>query len=120
MNVKVWDDKYVIKDDTHCYILKELKTKQPKDGEEIDEKVVANDDGTYEITVGYPSTVAHAFSIIVEREGRNNRCTTMDGYIRHLKEIDAKLEENLRKFSAIVGGEEKVKDVMMRIAAASK
>jgi len=118
MNVKVWDDKYVIKDDTHCYVLKEIKTKQPKDGDEIDEKVVANADGTYEITVGYPSTVAHAFSIIVEREGRSNRCTTMDGYIRHLKEINAKLEENLKAFSVIVGGPERVMDVMTRIASA--
>lgn len=119
MNIKVWNDKYVIKDDAHCYVLKEIKTKQPKDGEEeIDEKIVANADGTYEITVGYPTTVAHAFSIIVEREGRKNRCTTMDGYIRHLKEINAQLEENIKAFSAIVGGPERVADVMTRIASA--
>lgn len=119
MNIKVWDDKYVIKNDAHCYIVKEIRKKASAEDDEL-EKAETDSDGNYEITVGYPSTVAGAFSLIVEREGRRNRCTTMDGYIKHMKEINAKLEENINKLSAIVGGPERVKDVMMRVAMADK
>ena len=104
MNIKVWDDKYIIKNDAHCYILKEVRKKASADDEEL-EKAETDSDGNYEITVGYPSTVAGAFSLIVEREGRRNKCTTLDGYIKHLISINNKLEENLKKFEKLVGAD---------------
>lgn len=104
MNIKVWDDKYVIKNDAHCYILKEVRKKASAEDDEL-EKAETDSDGNYEITVGYPSTVAGAFSLIVEREGRRNKCTTLDGYIKHLISINDKLEENLKKFEKLVGSD---------------
>lgn len=107
MNIKVWDDKYVIKSDAYCYVLKEIKKKQPKDDEETGQEVVENGDGTYEITIAYPSTVANCFRYIVEAEGRDNRCTTLEGYVKHLEKINAKLEENLLLFQPACRGERK-------------
>ena len=102
MNIKVWDNKYVITSDKLCYTLKEIKTKQSKDDEDNSLEVQANNDGTYETAIAYHDTVAGCFRTIVEREGRQNKCTTLDGYIKHLKSVSDKLEENLKKFEKIV------------------
>ena len=72
MNIKVWDDRYTISNDANCYVVKEIKEKKPKDGEESGEEIAAGADGTYEVIIGYPSTVAYAFKIIWERECRSN------------------------------------------------
>lgn len=102
MNIKVWDDKYVITSDKLCYTLKEIKTRQSKDDDENSLETQANSDGTYETAIAYHDTVAGCFRTIVEREGRQNKCTTLDGYIKHLKSVSDKLEENLKKFEKIV------------------
>lgn len=89
MNIKIWDDKYRVKSDSYCYILSEIMTKE---------------DGTqYDATVGYFSNIGHIFKDIAEREGRDNKCTTLNGYIKHIEEVNKKLEENLLKIEAIVG-----------------
>lgn len=114
MNIKVWDDKYTIKSDSHCYRVSEIKTKL--DEEESSGDFQKSKDGTYEYTVGYVNNVAQCFRLIVEREGRMNKCTTLNGYIKHLENINAKLEDNLRKFSVIVGGPEMVERAIYAIA----
>ena len=118
MNIRVWDDKYVIKSDNYCYTLREVKQKKASDDEALEAE--ENGDGTVEITVAYLSNVAQCFATIVEREGRQNRCTTMDGYIKHLKAINDKLEDNLEKFAKIVGGKERVEEIMTRLASHAK
>lgn len=115
MDIKVWDDKYVIRSDTYCYILREIKKKQPKPDEDTIHEVVENGDGTYEVTIAYPSNIANCFRYIVEAEGRNNRCTTLDGYIKHLEKINHKLEENLLLFQRLVGADENLEAALNRI-----
>lgn len=113
MYVKIWDDKYVIKSDNYCYILAEIKTKNTiVDG---DIETVKNDDGTYEVNLAYTKTVAGAYASLVEREGRKNKCTTLDGYIKHLEKIYQKLEEELKKMAVIVGGEEQIKTALYKL-----
>lgn len=94
MNIKVWDDRYIIKSDSLCYKLVEVKTRQGKDDEDIDD-AVKNEDGTYETPVGYVDNIARCFKIIIEREGRKNKCTTLDGYIKHIEAIEKKLDEEI-------------------------
>lgn len=115
MNIKVWDDKYVIKSDNYCYTLREVKQKKAGEDDELDAEETA--DGTIEVTVAYLSNVAQCFETIVEREGRQNRCTTMDGYIKHLKAINEKLEENLDQFAKIVGGREQLEIALAKLAS---
>lgn len=116
MNVKVWDDRYVIKSDSYCYILKEIKKRQPKDEiESGDQEVVENNDGTYEVTIGYPSTIAGCFRKIIELESRNNRCTTLEGYIKHIEKVNQKLEESLIAFEKILDENESLERVLKRI-----
>lgn len=105
MYVKVWDDKYVIKSDAYCYILAEIKTKAKQ---EDDEDAVQNEDGTYEVNIAYTNSFAGCYRTIIEREGRKNKCTTLDGYIKHLEKIYNKLEEDLDKMAKIVGGKEQL------------
>lgn len=116
MRIKVWDDKYVITSDAYCYTLKQIRQKQPKGDDSDLGEVEEGSDGTYEITIAYCNSVANCFKNIVDLEGRTNKCTTMDGYIKHLTKINEQLEENIEKFSAIVGGHERVIDVMTRLA----
>lgn len=115
MNIKVWDDKYVIKSDNYCYTLREVKQKKAGEDDELDTEETA--DGTVEVTVAYLSNVAQCFATIVEREGRNNRCTTMDGYIKHLKTINDKLEDNLEKFAKIIGGKDQLEIALAKLAS---
>lgn len=115
MNIKVWDDKYVITSDKLCYTLKEIKTKQSKDDEEGSLEVQANKDGTYETAIAYHDTVAGCFRTIVEREGRQNKCTTLDGYIKHLNSVSDKLETNLKKFEKLVGADALFDSALARV-----
>lgn len=114
MNIKVWDDKYTIKSDSYCYKVNEIKQKLNND--EIPDSVEETKDGEYEITVGYVKNVAQCFRLIVEREGRQNKCTTLNGYIKHIEEINKKLEDNIKKFEKIVGGPEMVELAMLKVA----
>lgn len=115
MNIKVWDDKYTIKSDSHCYRVSEIKTKL--DDEESAGDFSKSTDGTYEYTVGYVNTVADCFRLIVDREGRMNKCTTLNGYIKHIEAINKKLEENIRLFSNIVGGTQMIERAMKQFVS---
>ncbi|MGF6374993.1 hypothetical protein M2140_000027 [Clostridiales Family XIII bacterium PM5-7] len=110
MNIKIWDDKYVIKSDAYNYFLREIKTKQPKDddGGTVSE-VDVNDDGTYEVTVANCDTVSRCLIKLVELEGRKNRCGTLEGYIKHLEKIEDKLNKTLESVSLAVGGDNMLK-----------
>ena len=116
MNIKVWDDRYTISNDANCYVVKEIKEKKPKDGEESGEEIAAGADGTYEVIIGYPSTVAYAFKIIWERECRSNRCTTFEGWMKHVQRQQEKLDEAIEIMLAICGGHENVQAAMTRVA----
>lgn len=105
MNIKIWDDKYLIKSDSRCYKL--LEVKESEKDNETDET---------ENVIGYYSTINHLFKGLAEREGRLNKCTTMEGYIRHLEKVNKKLEENLQVIATIVGVEESMERVMNCIA----
>lgn len=114
MNIKVWDDKYTIKSDSLCYKVSEIKQKINK--EELLDDVTKSDNGEYECIIGYVNNVAQCFKLIVEREGRMNKCTTLSGYIKHIEAINKKLEENIELFSRIVGGKEMVERAMLKTA----
>lgn len=103
MNIKIWDDKYAIRSDKYQYKLIELKQKA---GDEAEDEIEQTEDGIYEVTVGYYPTLRHLFKSLVETEGRQNRCTTMEGYIRHIEKINIQLEETLEKMQAVIGAEE--------------
>lgn len=103
MNIKIWDDKYAIKSDSKCYRLIELK-----EGDED----IENEEGS---TVGYFSTMSGLFRGVVEREGRLNKCSTLEGYVRHIEKVNKKLEENLLAIAAIVGKKEAFERVMNSI-----
>ena len=103
MNSKIWDDKYVIKSDSRQYRLIEIKEKAPdEDGGDVQ----TNEDGTYEVNIGYYSTMAALFKGLVEREGRLNKCTTLEGYVKHIEKINKKLEENLMAIATTIGKKE--------------
>lgn len=103
MNIKVWDDKYTIKSDPYCYKVAEICTKTSNDDEELE--IEKSGDDTYEKTIGYVNNVPQCFRLIVEHEGRANKCTTLNGYIKHLEAINKKLEENIEKFIKLAGAE---------------
>lgn len=105
MNVKIWDGKYLIRSDKYEYRLIELKQKA---GDETTEDIEQTEEGIYEVTVGHYPTLRYLFKSLVEMEGRQNRCTTMEGYIRHVEKINAQLEETLEKMQAIIGAEESI------------
>lgn len=105
MRIKVWDDKYVITADKYCYNLREIKTKLKTD--EMAE-TIANEDGTYEVIIAYPTTLQGCLESILEREERVNKCTTIEGYIKHLEKIHAKFDEMLSQLTSIMGGKERI------------
>lgn len=109
MNIKIWDDRYVIKSDARQYRLIEVKEKLS--GEDAADADV-NEDGTYEIIIGYYGSLTSLFKGLVEREGRLNKCTTLEGYIRHIEKINKKIEENLLAMVNIIGKKESFKRIM--------
>lgn len=119
MNIKLWDDKYAIKSDPYCYRVVELKQKTDEAKKKTKKKAAEEevlDENEYEFTIGYVNDIAHCFKLIVEKEGRANKCTSLNGYIKHLEEINKKLEENLNKFAVIVGGKEMVERAVHKAA----
>lgn len=116
MNIKVWDDKYIIKSDSLCYKVSEIKQKaENNEDENID--VEKTDNGEYEVIIGYVNNVAQAFRLIVDREGRNNKCSTLNGYIKHITAINKKLEDNIMLFANMVGGKGLVERAMLKMAS---
>lgn len=97
MNIKIWNNKYAIKSDTNQYKLLALKEKA--DGGSDDTK----EEG---VVVGYYSTLRSLFEDLVAVEQRTNKCTTMDGYIKHIEKINTKLAETLAEINGKISPEE--------------
>ena len=91
LNIKLWDGKYRIKSDTRCYRLSKIKERKPKEGELVEEASEL-DNGTFEVTLGYFHNVGNCLKTIVDNEGRSCKCTTLEGYIKHLSDVYNKLE----------------------------
>lgn len=83
MNITIFD-KYNITSDNLQYIVSTQK-KSDKSGKEYS--------GNYK----YCTTLRSALLEIREQEARNNRCKTLDGYIKHLNKIDKELKALLDK-----------------------
>ena len=109
MNIKIWDDRYIIRSDARQYRLIEIKEKAP---DEESDDVQADENGTYEVNIGYYSSMASLFRGLVEREGRLNKCTTLEGYVKHIEKINKKLEENLMSIAAMIGKKESFDRIM--------
>ena len=109
MNIKIWDDRYIIRSDARQYRLIEIKEKSP---DEESDDVQADENGTYEVNIGYYSSMASLFRGLVEREGRLNKCTTLEGYVKHIEKINKKLEENLLVIAAMIGKKESIDRIM--------
>ena len=109
MNIKIWDDRYIIRSDARQYRLIEIKEKAP---DEESDDVQADENGTYEVNIGYYSSMASLFRGLVEREGRLNKCTTLEGYVKHIEKINKKLEENLLVIAAMIGKKESFDRIM--------
>lgn len=104
MKIKIWDNKYIIKSDSRQYKLIELKGKT--DTENTEEK---EDEG---VCIAYLDSITSVFRVIVEREGRQNNCTTLNGYIKHLEKINNQLEKTLKAIAAVVGQRESLRRIM--------
>lgn len=109
MNIKIWDDRYIIRSDARQYRLIEIKEKAP---DEESDDVQADENGTYEVNIGYYSSMVSLFRGLVEREGRLNKCTTLEGYVKHIEKINKKLEENLLVIAAMIGKKESFDRIM--------
>lgn len=82
MNIKLWDNKYIIKTDQYQYIL------------------ALND--KYQTPVGYFGSITNAIWKIVDTEKRANDAETLAEYIEHIKGIEAKLDKTLIKIKELV------------------
>jgi hypothetical protein len=100
MNIKVWDDKYAIKSDAYSYVVAEIKTKQDKDLPD-DAEIIEGDGDTYEINLAYLRDFSGCYRYIVEREGRKNKCTTMEGYVKHIEKLNKKLSEEVQRLAEL-------------------
>lgn len=106
MNVKIWDGKYAIRSDKNQYRLVELKQKN-EDGSTSDAE--SSEDG---VSVGYYPTLRYLLKSLAEMEGRQNRCTTMEGYVKHIEKINARLEEILTTIQSALGAEESLERIV--------
>lgn len=98
MKVKIWDDNYIIKSDAYCYKLIKIN-KSTEDDE----------DG---VVVGYYGDIENLFVSLVDMEKRANKCTTLNGYIKHIEDINKKLEANLEQIKALIGTRASMKRIM--------
>jgi len=98
MKIKIWDDKYIIKSDVYCYKLIKVA-----DADKDDE------DGA---VVGYYGDVENLFKSLVDMEKRLNKCTTLNGYIKHIEDINKQLEATLEQIKAVIGTRASLKRIM--------
>ena len=98
MKIKIWDDKYIIKSDVYCYKLIKVT-----DAEKSDE------DGA---VVGYYNDMENLFRSLVDMEKRLNKCTTLNGYIKHIEDINKQLENTLEQIKAVIGTRASMKRIM--------
>ena len=105
MNIKIWDGKYAIRSDKYQYRLVELRQKE---ADEVSDEA----EDVQEISVGYYPTLRYLLKSLAEMEGRQNRCTTMEGYVKHIEKINARLEKILETIQSLIGAEESLKRIM--------
>lgn len=98
MKIKIWDDKYIIKSDIYCYKLIKVA-----DAEKSDE------DGA---VVGYYNDIENLFRSLVDMEKRLNKCTTLNGYIKHIEDINKQLETTLEQIKAVIGTRASMKRII--------
>ena len=114
MNIRIYHDKYIIRDDPYCYRLIELRSKNAKK-EDVpdDEEIVETSDGEFnEVVIGYYSTLAHLIEDLMEREKRNNRCTTLDGFAKHLEKINKEAAEIINVLVKVTGSHESLRELI--------
>lgn len=114
MNIKVFHDKYIIREDPYCYRLIELRPKNAKK-EDVpdDEEVVETSDGEFnEVVVGYYSTLAYLIESLMEREKRNNRCTTLEGFAKHLEKINKEAKDIIDTLTKVTGSHERLRELI--------
>lgn len=104
MKIKIWDDKYMIKSDSYCYKLIELG-EADKDEEDEEKEDIGK-------TVGYFGSIEDLFVSLSEREGRLNKCTTLNGYIKHIEAVNKKMEEILEQIKVLIGAKASIKRLM--------
>lgn len=105
MRIKIWDDKYIIKSDKYEYRLIAIKEKEeeaPDDGDENEEGVV----------VGHYATIGYLLEDLVNMEQRMNRCTTIDGYVKHIEKVNKQLEDILKQIQAVIGTKESLTRIL--------
>ena len=110
MRIPVFDGKYIISSDSLCYKVSLVTEKNDKD-----EDVVETEEGVFERVISYPTTISGCIRYIVEREGRVNKCRTLSGYIKHLDEINKKLEETLRIIQKMTGSKERYEFALEKV-----
>lgn len=98
MYIRFWDDKYSIKSDSRCYIISQI-TK--KDGEE-----------DTEVNLSFHASVAAAIKSIAEREGRANDAKSLEEYVKHMEEINARLEALVLTITELIGPQEALERAM--------
>ena len=115
MNIKIFHDKYIIRDDPYCYKLIELRPKSSKREDRPEDEEVVETDGDYsEATVGYYSTLSYLIEDLMEREKRNNRCTTLDGFAKHLEKINKEAETIVEILVKACGSRERLRGFIDR------
>ena len=95
MNIRIYHDKYIIRDDPYCYRLIELRSKNAKKEDVPDY-----------------STLAHLIEDLMEREKRNNRCTTLDGFAKHLEKINKEAAEIINVLVKVTGSHERLRELI--------
>lgn len=111
MNIKVFHDKYIIRDDPYCYKLIELRPKNAKKEDAPEDEEIVETDGDYsEATVGYYSTLSYLIEDLMDREKRNNRCTTLEGFAKHLEKINKEAEAIVETLVKACGSRERLKE----------
>lgn len=116
MNIKIYDDKYIIKSDSNCYRLVELREKITEGEELADDAVTTNEDGIREATIGYYTNLEFLLKDIIEREQRDNRCTTLEGFAKHLKAVNKRMEEVIQVLLKYAGGKSAL-DELLKVTA---
>lgn len=101
----------MIQSDKYCYRLAELKARSEDMPDDDDDR----DEGK---TVGYYPTMLDLFEDLVKLEGRLNRCTTLEGYVRHIERINTQLEETLQQIKSVIGEKESMRRIMSLVADA--
>lgn len=106
MNVNILDGKYTIKSDRLQYIL--FLNKEGVDEETGETKVVTTTDG-------YFHDINHLFEYLIEVEQRVNNCRTLEGYMKHCKEVNKRIEAELKILCETAEGKSAFRKMMEKL-----